>query len=1041
MYDVLCKNIHPIPLFLFTGAAKLPCEYCGKVLGSSDSLKQHITTQHLSEPTKCSYCERTFRSKAGLRDHELTHLNKNPRCDVCDKSFSNLQSLRDHLVVHVGKRNYKCPSCGKAYIHCRNLRRHMKCHSTAKQHPRRPVQYSPSGYPQCRICTREFANEYNLKRHNEKQPESACREYKEKLLSHQTSGQSQKEMEPRSEDFVCNICFCAFPTKKNLKSHKCRRRYTPPPFPLSCKLCNKNFRNPGNYVSHISQHGMYACLDCGEVCSSPQVLSDHANLRHPNVCAAELQSPNLKPPESCGSSAASPGDDDGDAIPTSTVSDDDVETSGQSLALQDEQDPQALVPHSGSNSDQRPSSHQDQDPSSPGQEARGKKRDSDGKLVREATPLCSKKREHQEKCDPVSDETRREREVKNGDKQEGTMQVEEAGPVAKSIAEAVKSRRQKRTRNRSKRQNQTDETPVKSAYGDRRDVHFQNEEQESPAKFRRASNSKKKSRKNTKSDRNPSGDSAVQHQGSANNASTGKAEAGKKNKNAKKRKDTDVGDNSSTNAQTVLENTQRFLCGDCNKEFTGSLDSHYCLQRGHVCARCKTRFGTSRDLRAHACAGHAKYDCSGCGAVFSTLQAVSIHRCPVDAALADSVEVKEEIADDSPTPCLPTPHVELGVLLSDYSSQNTLTENDSMTADSSTRSAQCDNSASNQEQNQRGTNDYTEKSANQPSGHAAAEMCVKTEPGTSDTSVAPSHVENPAKCRTTESQVAKAVGTVAPPVVLTPAQLQNLKRIVCMVVNRTTANNNAQKTSAVKSTQGLQMGNGNSDVIWSPTTDRARVSAQIQENALARSNSEQERGTNQELVQANASRNTPSFQAPQVCVTDTNVCSRQNAGNCVGAPNKTEPPSGCQGSTDRCSTQCSPLTQSTAEERRTVAMTSSPTTVSPRQQPPVTPNTSTTSASIGASPAHKCSQCDANFPSRVDLIVHTCCQQSYDFACPGCGVCFSSQEHRQLHICLDNEPSAATNTSEPHLVTNSQVLDNARIFKVSLISKSLNLAG
>lgn len=132
---------------------KIPCEICGKMLGSKFSLKQHQAIHSDARQFQCKYCPKSFKQKHGLRTHERVHTGEKPySCKFCEKKFADPSTYATHTRTHTGDRPYQCEKCGKKFNNTGHLKRHKRIHSGDK-----PFE--------CKKCGRNFNQQMSLKVH------------------------------------------------------------------------------------------------------------------------------------------------------------------------------------------------------------------------------------------------------------------------------------------------------------------------------------------------------------------------------------------------------------------------------------------------------------------------------------------------------------------------------------------------------------------------------------------------------------------------------------------------------------------------------------------------------------------------------------------------------------------------------------------------------------------------------------------------------------------------------------------------------------
>ena len=78
---------------------------------------------------KCCYCEKSFETKSGLKNHNAEHKRVLIDCSECGETFEKHWMLELHLKSHVNVASYDCEVCRKKFQVKWKLRKHMDIHN------------------------------------------------------------------------------------------------------------------------------------------------------------------------------------------------------------------------------------------------------------------------------------------------------------------------------------------------------------------------------------------------------------------------------------------------------------------------------------------------------------------------------------------------------------------------------------------------------------------------------------------------------------------------------------------------------------------------------------------------------------------------------------------------------------------------------------------------------------------------------------------------------------------------------------------------
>ncbi|NWR51278.1 ZN398 protein, partial [Regulus satrapa] len=103
------------------------CSKCDKTYRRKDYLLNHQRRHTGERLFQCPLCSKrfSFSGKKSLRIHQRSHAAERPYpCAECGKSFNCHSGLVRHQMIHRGERPYKCFECGKCYSRKEHLQNH-----------------------------------------------------------------------------------------------------------------------------------------------------------------------------------------------------------------------------------------------------------------------------------------------------------------------------------------------------------------------------------------------------------------------------------------------------------------------------------------------------------------------------------------------------------------------------------------------------------------------------------------------------------------------------------------------------------------------------------------------------------------------------------------------------------------------------------------------------------------------------------------------------------------------------------------------------
>uniref|UniRef100_A0A1B6L4S0 Protein krueppel n=1 Tax=Graphocephala atropunctata TaxID=36148 RepID=A0A1B6L4S0_9HEMI len=264
------------------------CLICSEMFPSQKQLAAHsMTHQEMSEEEMmmheerlksltCEFCGRVLSTKATLREHIMIHTGEKPhQCLLCGKSFRHKANLVVHVNGHAVVSTYKCKKCNKAFTKKMDFEKHLKFHVDA------------SGNPLvCKICNAVFKSQRTLYNHGQ-------------LHSRKGAVRAKKRNDgPLEPLHVCTVCNKVLSTKATLKEHMMIHSGEKPHV---CNICGRTIRHKANFVVHIQTHGQgksFECDMCDEAFMRKSDLTQHKQINHSKskllrcpICGEVFKSP------------------------------------------------------------------------------------------------------------------------------------------------------------------------------------------------------------------------------------------------------------------------------------------------------------------------------------------------------------------------------------------------------------------------------------------------------------------------------------------------------------------------------------------------------------------------------------------------------------------------------------------------------------------------------------------------------------------------------------------------------------------------------